>query len=55
MSTDSGPLGFSKVSVSGPFYKAMHAVPNIGALIIRIGFGVHSTIVIIRNPPKTLF
>ena len=27
---------------------------NIGALIIRIGFGVYYTIVIIRNP-KTLF
>ena len=28
--------------------------PNIGALIIRIGFGVYYTTIIIRNP-KTLF
>ena len=25
---------------------------NIGALIIRLGFGVYYTIIILRNPPK---
>ena len=28
------------------------AISNTGALIVRIGFGVYSTIIIIRNPPK---
>ena len=28
--------------------------PNIGALIIRIGFSAHYTIIIKRNPPKTV-
>ena len=27
---------------------------NIGALIIRIGFGAHYTILIVRTPPKKI-
>ena len=39
-----------------PGYPRALSNPNIGALILRIGFGVYYTIIIIiRNPPKPYY